>query len=93
MWGASIKFTIKEGLETEFESKAKIFLEQVKANEKGIVFYDLFMDEEKTYNWIEIFENKKSHETHFKQEATQDFFEFAGPLFDEKPEFKTFESV
>ena len=51
------------------------------------------MDEEKTYHWIEIFENKKSHETHFKQEATQDFFEFMGPLFDGKPDFKTFESV
>ena len=54
---------------------------------------DLFKDEEKTYHWIEIFENKKSHETHFKQEATQDFFEFMGPLFDGKPDFKTFESV
>ena len=32
MWGATIKFTIKEGLETEFESKAKIFLEQAKVN-------------------------------------------------------------
>ena len=57
------------------------------------MFNDLFMNEEKTYHWIEIFENKKSHETHFKQEATQDFFEFMGPLFDWKPEFKTFESV
>ena len=93
MWGASIKFKIKEGSNTEFKSKAKIFLDQAKANEQGIVFYDLFMDEEKTYHWIEIFENKKSHETHFKQEATQDFFEFIGPLFDGKPDFKTFESV
>ena len=50
MWGATIKFTIKVGLKTEFESKAKIFLEQAKANEEGIVFYDLFMDEEKTYH-------------------------------------------
>ena len=93
MWGASIKFKIKEGSDTEFKSKAKIFLDQVKANEQGIVFNDLFKDEEKTYHWIEIFENKKSHETHFKQEATQDFFEFIGPLFDGKPDFKTFESV
>ena len=69
------------------------FIDQAKANEQGIVFNDLFMDEEKTYHWIEIFENKKSHETHFKQEATQDFFEFMGPLFDGKPDFKTFESV
>jgi quinol monooxygenase YgiN len=58
MWGATIKFTIKVGLKTEFESKAKIFLEQANANEEGIVFYDLFMDEEKTYHWIEISENK-----------------------------------
>ena len=61
MWGATIKFKIKEDSDTEFKSKA---------NEQGIVFNDLFMDEEKTYHWIEIFENKKSHETHFKQEAT-----------------------
>ena len=93
MCGAVINFRIKEGLDSEFKSKAKIFLDQAKANEEGIVFYDLFMDEEKTYHWIEIFENKESHETHFKQEATQDFFEFMGPLFEGKPAFKSFESV
>jgi len=93
MWGATIKFTIKDGLETEFESKAQTFLEQAKVNEEGIVFYDLFMGEEKTYHWIEIFENKQTHETHFKQDATQDFFKFMDPLFEGKPEFRSFESV
>ena len=45
MWGATIKFKIKEDSDTEFESKAKIFIDQAKANEQGIVFNDLFMDE------------------------------------------------
>ena len=49
----------KNASDTEFKSKAKIFIDQAKANEQGIVFNDLFMDEEKTYHWIEIFEEKK----------------------------------
>tara|TARA_Y100001970_G_C13953386_1_gene709395 strand:+ start:434 stop:589 length:156 start_codon:yes stop_codon:yes gene_type:complete len=48
MWGATIKFKIKEDSDTEFKSKAKIFIDQAKANEQGIVFNDLFMDEENT---------------------------------------------
>ena len=46
MWGATIKFKIKEDSDTEFKSKAKIFIDQAKANEQGIVFNNLFVDEE-----------------------------------------------
>ena len=48
MWGATIKFKIKEDSDTEFKSKAKIFINQARANEQGIVFNHLFMDEENT---------------------------------------------
>ena len=47
--------------------------------------YDIVLDGKKTY----VYASK--HMT--KQEATKDFFEFMGPLFDGKPDFKTFESV
>ena len=53
MIGVIATLKIKEGTNEAFEAAANKLAEKVNANEDGVVYYDLFKDDETTYIFLE----------------------------------------
>ena len=59
MIGIVATLKIKEGSGSEFEAIASQLVEKVNANEDGVVYYDLFKQDETTYVFLEKYKDQE----------------------------------
>ena len=66
MIGVIATLKIKEGKGTEFEAIASQLDEKVIANEEGVVYYDLYKQDDTTYVFLERYKDQAALEVHRK---------------------------
>jgi Uncharacterized conserved protein len=66
MIGIVATLKIKEGSGSEFEAIASQLVEKVNANEDGVVYYDLFKQDETNYVFLEKYKDQEAQNAHGK---------------------------
>ena len=65
---------IKEGFGKDFEEVASKLVEKVNANEEGVLYYDLYKDDETTYIFLEKYKDQEAQTFH----GQTDYFKALG---------------
>ena len=68
MIGVIATLKIKEGSGKDFEKIASKLVEQVNANEEGVIYYDLYKDDETTYIFLEKYKDQAAQDLQGKTE-------------------------
>lgn len=66
MIGVVATLKIQDGKGAEFEAVANQLVEKVNANEQGVVYYDLYKQDETTYVFLERYKNEEALAIHRK---------------------------
>ena len=74
MIGVIATLKIKEGSGKDFEEVASKLVEMVNANEEGVIYYDLYKDDDTTYIFLEKYKDQESQDFHGKT----DYFKALG---------------
>ena len=62
MIGIVATLKIKEGSGSEFEAIASQLVEKVNANEDGVVYYDLYKQDDTTYVFLEKYKDQEAQD-------------------------------
>ena len=93
MIGIVATLKIKEGSGSEFEAIASQLVEKVNANEDGVVYYDLFKQDETTYVFLEKYKDQEAQDAHGKTDYFRELGTQTGPFMAGTPEIKVLQSV
>jgi quinol monooxygenase YgiN len=93
MIGIVATLKIKEDSGAEFEAIASQLVEKVNANEDGVVYYDLYKENETTYVFLERYKDKEAQEAHGKTDYFRALGAQMGPFMAGAPEIKVLASV
>lgn len=93
MIGIVATLKIKEDSGAEFEAVASQLVEKVNANEDGVVYYDLYKENETTYVFLERYKDKEALEAHGKTDYFRALGAQMGPFMAGAPEIKVLASV
>ena len=93
MIGIVATLKIKEGSGSEFEAIASQLVEKVNANEEGVVYYDLFKQDETTYVFLEKYKDQEAQDAHGKTDYFRELGAKMGPFMAGAPEIKVLQSV
>ena len=93
MIGIVATLKIKEGSGSEFETVASQLVEKVNANEDGVVYYDLFKQDETTYVFLEKYKDQEAQDAHGKTDYFRELGAKMGPFMAGAPEIKVLQSV
>lgn len=93
MIGIVATLKIKEDSGAEFEAVASQLVEKVNANEDGVVYYDLYKENETTYVFLERYKDKEAQEAHGKTDYFRALGAEMGPFMAGAPEIKVLASV
>ena len=93
MIGIVATLKIKEDSGAEFEAVARQLVEKVNANEDGVVYYDLYKENETTYVFLERYKDKEAQEAHGKTDYFRALGAQMGPFMAGAPEIKVLASV
>ena len=74
MIGVIATLKIKEGSGKDFEEVAKKLVEKVNTNEEGVLYYDLYKDDETTYIFLEKYKDQEAQTIH----GQTDYFKALG---------------
>ena len=74
MIGVIATLKIKEGSGKDFEKIASKLVEQVNTNEEGVIYYDLYKDDETTYIFLEKYKDQEAQTIH----GQTDYFKALG---------------
>ena len=93
MIGIVATLKIKEGSGSEFEAVASQLVEKVNANEDGVVYYDLFKQDETTYVFLEKYKDQEAQDAHGKTDYFRELGAQMGPFMAGAPEINVLQSV
>jgi quinol monooxygenase YgiN len=93
MIGIVATLKIKEGSGSDFEAVANQLVEKVNANEEGVVYYDLYKEDETTYVFLERYKNEEAQASHGKTEYFKELGAKMGAFMAGAPEIKVLQSV
>ena len=93
MIGIVATLKIKEGSGSEFEAVASQLVEKVNANEDGVVYYDLFKQDETTYVFLEKYKDQEAQDAHGKTDYFRELGAQMGPFMAGAPEIIVLQSV
>ena len=74
MIGVIATLKIKEGSGKDFEEVACKLVEKVNTNEEGVLYYDLYKDDETTYIFLEKYKDQEAQTIH----GQTDYFKALG---------------
>ena len=74
MIGVIATLKIKEGSGKDFEEVARQLVEKVNTNEEGVLYYDLYKDDETTYIFLEKYKDQEAQTIH----GQTDYFKALG---------------
>jgi len=72
--GVIATLKIKEGSGKDFEEVARKLVEKVNTNEEGVLYYDLYKDDETTYIFLEKYKDQEAQTIH----GQTDYFKALG---------------
>lgn len=93
MIGIVATLKIKEGTGSDFEAVAGQLVEKVNANEEGVVYYDLYKEDETTYVFLERYKNEEAQASHGQTEYFKELGAKMGAFMSGAPEIKVLQSV
>ena len=93
MIGIVATLKIKEGSGSEFEAVASQLVEKVNANEEGVIYYDLYKQDDTTYVFLERYKNQEAQDAHGKTDYFKELGAKMGPFMAGAPEIKVLQSV
>jgi|TARA_B100001175_G_scaffold214387_1_gene182135 quinol monooxygenase YgiN len=93
MIGIVATLKIKEGSGSDFEAIASQLVEKVNANEEGVVYYDLYKEDDTTYVFLERYKDAEAHAAHGKTEYFRELGAQMGGFMAGAPEIKMLQSV
>ena len=93
MIGIVATLKIKEGSGADFEAIASQLVEKVNANEEGVVYYDLYKEDETTYVFLERYKDQAAQDAHGKTDYFRELGARMAPFMAGAPEIKTLQSI
>ena len=93
MIGIVATLKIKEGSGSDFEAVATELVEKVNANEEGVVYYDLYKQDETTYVFLERYKAQEAQEAHGKTDYFRELGAKMGAFMAGAPDIKVLQSV
>ena len=93
MIGIVATLKIKEGSGADFETVANQLVEKVNANEDGVVYYDLYKQDDTTYVFLERYKDQEAQEAHGKTDYFKELGAQMGGFMAGAPEVKVLQSV
>lgn len=93
MIGIVATLKIKEGSGADFEAVANQLVEKVNANEEGVVYYDLYKQDDTTYVFLERYKDQEAQEAHGKTDYFKELGAQMGGFMAGAPEVKVLQSV
>ena len=93
MIGIVAKLKIKEGSGSDFEAIATQLVEKVNANEEGVVYYDLYKQDETTYVFLERYKDQEAQDAHGKTDYFRELGAKMGAFMAGAPGIKVLQSV
>jgi quinol monooxygenase YgiN len=93
MIGIVATLKIKEGSGSDFEAVATELVEKVNANEEGVVYYDLYKQDETTYVFLERYKDQEAQEAHGKTDYFRELGAKMGAFMAGAPDIKVLQSV
>ena len=93
MIGIVATLKIKEGSGSDFEAVATELVEKVNANEEGVVYYDLYKQDETTYVFLERYKDQEAQDVHGKTDYFRELGAKMGAFMAGAPDIKILQSV
>ena len=93
MIGVIATLQIKEGKGAEFEAVANQLVEKVNANEEGVVYYDLYKQDETTYVFLERYKDQSALDIHQKTDYYKSIGAQLGAFVTAAPDIKVLTAV
>ena len=93
MIGIVATLKIKEGSGADFEAVASQLVEKVNANEDGVVYYDLYKEDDTTYVFLERYKDQEAQDAHGKTDYFRELGAQMGGFMACAPEIKVLQSV
>jgi|TARA_B110000914_G_scaffold217191_1_gene223025 quinol monooxygenase YgiN len=93
MIGVIATLKIKEGSGKDFEAVATKLVEKVNANEEGVLYYDLYKDNETTYIFLEKYKDQEAQKIHGKTDYFRALGAEMGAFMTEAPDIKMLELI
>ena len=93
MIGIVATLKVKEGSGSEFEAIASQLVEKVNANEDGVVYYDLYKQDDTTYVFLERYKDQEAQDVHGKTDYFRELGAQMGPFMAGSPEIIVLQSV
>ena len=93
MIGIVATLKIKEGSGSDFEAVATELVEKVNANEEGVVYYDLYKQDETTYVFLERYKDQEAQDAHGKTDYFRVLGAKMGAFMAGAPDIKVLQSV
>ena len=93
MIGVIATLNIKEGKGAEFEAVANQLVEKVNANEEGVVYYDLYKQDETTYVFLERYKDEAAKKAHGKTDYFRAIGAQMGAFLTGAPDIKVLAAV
>jgi quinol monooxygenase YgiN len=93
MIGIVATLKIKEGSGADFEAVASQLVEKVNANEDGVVYYDLYKEDDTTYVFLERYKDQEAQDVHGKTDYFRELGAQMGGFMAGAPEIKVLQSV
>ena len=93
MIGIVATLKIKEGSGSDFEAVATELVEKVNANEEGVVYYDLYKQDETTYVFLERYRDQEAQDAHGKTDYFRELGAKMGAFMAGAPDIKVLQSV
>ena len=93
MIGIVATLKIKEGSGSDFEAVATELVEKVNANEEGVVYYDLYKQDETTYVFLERYKDQEAQDAHGKTDYFRELGAKMGAFMAGAPDIQVLQSV
>jgi len=93
MIGVVATLKIQEGKGKDFEAIANQLVEKVKANEDGVVYYDLYKKDDTTYVFLERYKDEAALDIHRKTDYYKAIGVQLGTVLASAPDIKILKSV
>lgn len=93
MVGVVATIKIQEGKGVEFEAVANQLVEKVNANEEGVVYYDLYKQDDTTYVFLERYKDEEALAIHRKTDYFASIGAKMGVFMTAKPDVQVLQSV
>jgi len=93
MIGVVATLNIQEGKAKDFEAIANQLVEKVRANEEGVVYYDLYKQDDTTYVFLERYKNESDLDLHRKTDYYKTIGAQLGAVLAGAPDIKVLTSV